>query len=152
MKSNIHSLTLQQEAFCNAYLELGNASDAYRKAYENCKKWEPQSVHVAASKLLSVSKVSLRISALRADLAKDNKISLQTVLDELIQSANRSKEVGKERDVVNALSHISRILGLDKINHKVDQINAMSSEERRNRIETLRLKLEGLRNGDQQVM
>jgi len=33
-------LTIKQEKFCNLYIELGNASEAYRQSY-NCEKMKP---------------------------------------------------------------------------------------------------------------
>ena len=113
--SDKNKLNVRQEAFCQAYIELGCAKDAYLSAYPAAKDWASQSVHVAASKLISITKISLRISELKAELAAENKITLQSILDELMQSANRSRISGKEREVVNALSAISKILGLDKI-------------------------------------
>lgn len=32
------SMTEKQKAFCDYYLELGNATEAYKKAYPSCKK------------------------------------------------------------------------------------------------------------------
>lgn len=49
-------LTIKQEKFCNKYLECGNASEAYRYAY-NCLKMSDNSVWCNASQLLSDTKV-----------------------------------------------------------------------------------------------
>lgn len=43
-------LTIKQEAFCQAYIETGNASEAYRTAYA-ADKMKPEAVHVQACKL-----------------------------------------------------------------------------------------------------
>ncbi len=58
-------LTIKQEAFCLAYLETGNASAAYRRAY-NAGRMKTAAVHVSASRLLGNAKVALRIRELRA--------------------------------------------------------------------------------------
>lgn len=52
-----------QENFAQAYVETGNASEAYRRAYPRSKKWQPQSVHVKASELHAQNKVSIRLGA-----------------------------------------------------------------------------------------
>ena len=43
-------LTIKQEKFCNLYIELGNASEAYRQSY-NCEKMKPESVNNKAYEL-----------------------------------------------------------------------------------------------------
>ena len=59
-------LTPKQEKFCQLYIELGNASEAYRQAY-SCDKMKPESIHVNAAKLLENTKITLRISELQAE-------------------------------------------------------------------------------------
>lgn len=75
-------LTQKQEAFCLAYIETGNASAAYRRAYPVSKKWKDQAVHVNASKMLADAKVSLRISDLRAAVASETIVSEARVIEE----------------------------------------------------------------------
>ncbi|APY15824.1 hypothetical protein GJU94_13130 [Brucella sp. 10RB9214] len=53
------SLTPKQEAFARAYVETGNASEAYRRAYNVGDKTKPESVWVKASELLANGKVSV---------------------------------------------------------------------------------------------
>ena len=57
------NLTPKQERFAQLYVEMGNASEAYRQAYDTSAKAE--SVHVNASKQLSDAGVSLRVQELR---------------------------------------------------------------------------------------
>lgn len=72
-------LTIKQENFCNYYIESGNASDAYRRAY-SCGKMKDESINVNASKLLNNTKVALRVKELqleqkeRSDLKKEEAI------------------------------------------------------------------------------
>jgi phage terminase small subunit len=49
-------LTQKQENFCLAYIECGNASEAYRRAYD-AENMQPQTIHVKASELLSSGKI-----------------------------------------------------------------------------------------------
>ena len=63
-------LTVKKEKFCQLYVELGNASEAYRQAYNS--KAKPESVHVNASKLLSEAMVSLRVKEIRKELEEEN--------------------------------------------------------------------------------
>ena len=66
MKTN--SLTIKQEAFCQAYIRLGDASAAYREAY-NCSKTKDKSIWELSSTLLKNVKVSSRIAELQSKAA-----------------------------------------------------------------------------------
>ena len=59
-------LTIKQEAFCQAYLRLGDKSAAYREAY-SCLKMKPETIHAMASKLSSDQKVAIRIEQLQKE-------------------------------------------------------------------------------------
>lgn len=75
-------LTVKQEAFALAYLEVGNASEAYRRAY-NAGKMTPNSIAVAASRLLNSPKVSLRVDELREEAQKRSGVTVDRILHEL---------------------------------------------------------------------
>ncbi|MGW8158720.1 MAG: terminase small subunit [Desulfoprunum sp.] len=62
------TLTPKQEAFCLAYLETGNASEAYRKAYQVRITTTKKSINESASALLATPKISSRIEELRAKI------------------------------------------------------------------------------------
>ena len=51
-------MTPKQERFCQAYIETGNASEAYRQAY-NAEKMKAQTIHVKASELFASGKVAV---------------------------------------------------------------------------------------------
>ena len=58
-------LTPKQEKFCQLYIELGNASEAYRQAYD-VGDMTNGSISVNASKLLNNNtKIALRVEELR---------------------------------------------------------------------------------------
>lgn len=56
-------LTPKQETFCQEYIKCGNASEAYRKAY-NTENMKPESINRKASELLDNVKVTARIQEL----------------------------------------------------------------------------------------
>ena len=58
-------LTARREAFCAAIAEGLSGSDAYRLAFD-AERYGPNALAVAASRLLDVPKVALRITELRA--------------------------------------------------------------------------------------
>lgn len=76
------TLTVKQENFCRAYVETGNASEAYRRAY-NAESMQADSIHVNASQLLKNDKVSARVAALQAELAARHRITADKIIVEL---------------------------------------------------------------------
>lgn len=63
-------LSVKQENFCNYYLECGNASEAYRRAY-SCRGKSDNTIWVESSKLLNHPKVALRIKELQEEQKTD---------------------------------------------------------------------------------
>lgn len=78
-KESKNKLTVKQENFCNFYIETGNASVAYRKAY-SCDKMKDKTVNERASRLLKEYKISTRVEKLqrelqdRSDMTKDEAV------------------------------------------------------------------------------
>lgn len=58
-----NNLTPKQENFCREYIKCGNASEAYRKAY-NCQNMKPESINRKASELLDNVKITARVQEL----------------------------------------------------------------------------------------
>ncbi len=72
-------LTLKQEKFCQYYVDTeGNASEAYRMAYDS-SKMKPESIWVAACRLLKDAKVTLRINEIKTLRAKESEVRRETV-------------------------------------------------------------------------
>lgn len=79
---NPKNLTVKQENFCQAYIETGNASEAYRRAY-SCKKMKDSVINIKACELLKHGKVSVRVRELQAELKKTSDIKKADILEEL---------------------------------------------------------------------
>lgn len=109
-------LTPKQEAFCHAYIENGgNASAAYREAYD-AEDMQMNSVHVASSRLLSDSKVALRVKELRDEIANRHKLSVADLLNELEQARviASTAETPQASAMVAASLGKAKLLGYDK--------------------------------------
>ena len=106
-------LTIKQEKFANLYIELGNASEAYRQSY-NCEKMKPESVNIKAFELLNNGKITLRIEELRSELAERHDITKDTLITELEEARQIAKDTAKAASMVSATMGKARILGLDK--------------------------------------
>lgn len=75
-------LTPKQEAFALAYVETGNASEAYRRAY-NAGKMKPAVIAVKACELLASGNVAVRVQALQARAVEAHEITMADILREL---------------------------------------------------------------------
>ncbi|MFT0547855.1 terminase small subunit [Allopusillimonas ginsengisoli] len=76
------TLTVKQEKFCLSYLETGNASEAYRRAYD-ASKMKPESVNRAAKQLLDNPKIASRIEQSKQRAAQKAEVDQERVLAEL---------------------------------------------------------------------
>lgn len=79
---NKNKLTLKQENFCQAYIETGNASEAYRRAY-SCGKMKDSVVNIKACELHKNGKVTVRVRELQSELKKSSEIKKADILEEL---------------------------------------------------------------------
>lgn len=76
-------LTIKQEAFARHYIETGNASESYRRAYDVSKDAKPNTVEKRACELLKNGKVAGRIAILRKEIAKRHDVTIDRVVREL---------------------------------------------------------------------
>lgn len=105
------ALTPKMENFIAAYFETGNASEAYRRAYnaENCS---PETIHVRACELLKHSKVAVRVAELRARAAQRSVLTAQTILDELEQARMLALQLEQPAVMVSASMGRAKVGGL----------------------------------------
>ena len=87
-------MTQKQENFCLAYIETGNASEAYRKAY-NAAGSSEKSVWELASKMLDNPKVISRLEALREQAARRALLTLERHLEELATLRDEARAEGR---------------------------------------------------------
>lgn len=86
-------LTIKQEAFCEKYIETGNASEAYRQSYD-AGNMKPESVNRKAKELLDNGKIAARVAELRAKLEKTHSVTVASLIAEL----EEARMVGKGRE------------------------------------------------------
>ena len=71
-------LTPKQEAFCLAYVETGNASEAYRQAY-NAENMSDAVIHNKASDLLKKGEVRVRVEELQAEHRQRHNVTIDSL-------------------------------------------------------------------------
>ena len=75
-------LTPKQEKFCQKYIELGNASEAYRQSYD-AGKMKPEVINNKASDLLAKGEIRVRIKELRNRLVEKHEVTVESIAQEL---------------------------------------------------------------------
>lgn len=136
-------LTPKQEAFCLAFMETGNASEAYRRAY-SAAKMKSSTVWRKATELLDNGKVTARLNELRSQAAEAARVTLQGHLDDLKRL--RDAAAGAEQFSAAIKAEIARGKAAGLYTDKIDlsggiEINLSGlSEEELDTLEGLLLK------------
>lgn len=78
----MNKLTLKQETFCLAYMETGNASEAYRRSY-SAEKMKPATINRKANDLISDGKITARLDELRKPAIERAQVTLEGHLNDL---------------------------------------------------------------------
>ena len=79
-------LTIKQEHFAQKYVELGNASEAYRQAYD-ADDMNPEAIHVEACRLSASPNVALRIERLEEQRLKRHAVTADRAIVEMAKIA-----------------------------------------------------------------
>lgn len=88
------ALTPKQEAFALAYVETGNASEAYRRAY-NAGNMKPEVIANKASALLKRGDVRVRVEMAQAKAVERHETTVDDILRELEEA--RALAAGGEK-------------------------------------------------------
>ena len=138
-------LTQKQINFCHKYIECGNASEAYRFAY-NAENMKQESIAVNASKLLSDANVSLMVQNLRAKAQEEAVLTVQDLIKELEEAriAALTAQTVQASAAATATMGKARLLGLDKLiteNTTTHSFEDVSDEELDARLKSIASKL-----------
>ncbi len=107
------NLTPKQEAFAIAYIETGNASEAYRLAYD-AGNMKPDSVNRKAKELLDNGKITARIAKLQAVAVERHNITVDDLLIELQEAWEVARQSLNPAAMISATMGKAKLLGLDK--------------------------------------
>ena len=106
-------LTPKQENFCLAYLETGNASEAYRRAYD-AGGMSMNALNREACLMLDNPKIAQRISELREPILKRHAITVDDLLAELEEARQLAIGTVSAAPAVAATMGKAKLLGYDK--------------------------------------
>lgn len=75
-------LTPKQEKFCQLYIELRNASEAYRQSYD-CQDMKPESINRLAKKELDKIKIRSRVDVLQQEHRQRHNLTVDNIIADL---------------------------------------------------------------------
>lgn len=115
-------MTPKQEAFCLAYVETGNASEAYRRAYD-ADNMKAGTVNKRASELLADGEITGRVDELKAAAVERHNVTVDDIRKMLIDDREFA------RSVASAAASVSATMGLAKLyGHMTDKHDHRSSD------------------------
>lgn len=111
-------LTAKQEAFCLAYIETNNASEAYRLAYK-ASKMKPETINRKAAELKDNGKIAARLEQLRAPVRERAQITLESHLERLNHLSLMAEQAKQYSAAIKAEESRGKVAGLyvEKIDH-----------------------------------
>lgn len=127
-------MTPKQEQFARLYVETGNASEAYRQAY-NTDNMKPETVTNEAYKLLQDPDISTMVDDLKAEARQRHAVTVDDLLHELEQAraAALAAPTPQSSAAVSATMGKAKMLGLlvDKAEIKAEAEITPKQEERK---------------------
>ena len=106
-------LTLKQEHFVKAYIETGNAAEAYRIAYD-ADKMKAETIHRKASELMNNGKIRARLNELQTEHKERHNMTVDDLIKELDEAREIAKVNGNPTAMISAVMGKAKLLGLDK--------------------------------------
>ena len=114
-KEKEYKLTIKQEAFARAYVETGNASEAYRRSY-NAENMQQITVTKRASELLARGDIAGMVKTIKDKIAAKNLVTVESLVHELEEAriAALTAESPQSAAAVSATMGKAKLMGLDK--------------------------------------
>ncbi len=126
------SLTIKQEKFCMVYIETGNASEAYRQAY-NCENMKEATINRNAKMMIDDNKISTRVKELKSGHTKRHELTI----DDLVKQLEEARQVALALEnpqcsaAISATMGTAKLLGLvvDKTDIKLTNAKELTNEQ-----------------------
>lgn len=105
-------LTVKQERFCQAYIETGNASEAYRQAYSS--KGNQATIKKRASELLGRGDIAGMVAKLRGAVTQTHGVTVASLIAELEEARMVAQKREQGAAMVQATMGKAKLAGFDK--------------------------------------
>ena len=106
-------LTQKQEAFALAYVETGNAAEAYRRAYDVKAATLHSTIYSAASRLLADPKISARVNQLQEQAAELTLYTVKQAFEEYEVARQLALQEANPSAAVSAINGKVKLFGLE---------------------------------------
>lgn len=133
----VNKLTPKQETFCQEYIKCGNASQAYRIAY-NCENMKSETINECASKLLKDHNITTRVKELDEQKLNNNIADAQEIQETLTKLLR-----GQEVEQVPMMSDTGLVMA-EKIVTPKDRIKAGETLAKMRGYFDLKIKIENV--------
>ncbi len=142
----LSAITFKQSAFCEAYLETGNASEAYRRSYD-CKTSKPETINRSAKALLDNPKIAARIAELRDASCNRHRITIDGLVRELEADRALAREKNQASAAISATLNIARLHGLTDRGRPI-QFDLPKIKDAEGALSAMAAVIEGVSRGD----
>jgi phage terminase small subunit len=115
-----NKLTPKQEKFSLVYVETGNASEAYRQAYDVGPDTKPETIWREASAALANGNVAVRVMELHATAAERTLVTVESLTKELEVSRLLAQSEKQPAAMTSATMGKAKLHGLGVDNSKVE--------------------------------
>ena len=112
------NLKQKQEDFCNTYIELGNATEAYRRVY-NTDRMKNDTIQRESCELMKHPKIIARLAELRAPAVEKAQVTLEKHLATLAQLRDKAEALGQMSAAISAEVSIGKASGFYVEKHQV---------------------------------
>jgi phage terminase small subunit len=103
-----NGLTPKQEAFCLAYVELSDATAAYRRAYD-AEGMKREVIRVKACELMKTEKIRARLEEIQSGLRDRHEVTVERIIAELAKIAFVDADKDENQVVQNKLSALDKL-------------------------------------------
>ena len=126
------NLTPKQEAFALAYVETGNASEAYRRSYNVSPDSKPETIWKEACLLLADPNVSPRVFELQQAARERTLVTVESITRELEQLRLDAHASEQYAPAITAVMGKAKVNGL--LTDKIEATVKLSHEEMLDRL------------------
>jgi len=132
----MRQLTMKQHKFVDEYINTGNASEAYRRAYD-CKNSTNRTIQINASKLLSNTIVALAVKREKERINRASRLGSKDIEDNLYSIFERSLETDQLNTARACMMDIAKLNGLiiqkqeQQINTTVNHVSLLEAVKAR---------------------
>ena len=133
---HMRQLTMKQHKFVDEYINTGNASEAYRRAYD-CKKSSNKTISIEATKLINSPNVALAVKREKERINRASRLGSKDIEDNLFSIFERSLETDQLNTARACMMDIAKLNGLiiqkqeQQINTTVNHVSLLEAVKAR---------------------